>query len=114
MKLFISRGQDEKKGFFGGSKGMSFKLSCRIELNSEESNLVEKYKQGDAIVYSYENTNHQTISWKLREMQEGKIISCDSVAGVIETEEEMKKVCGAIKNLLLIMASFGGEEVFEY
>ena len=45
MKLYIRRNQEEKKGLFGGHKGMTFLLSCRVELSSEESSLIEKYKQ---------------------------------------------------------------------
>lgn len=44
MKLYIRRDQEEQKGFFGGSKGMSFSLNCRLELDGTEKQLVEKYK----------------------------------------------------------------------
>ncbi len=36
MKLYIERDQAEQKGFFGGSKGFSFSLTCRLELDEAE------------------------------------------------------------------------------
>jgi hypothetical protein len=45
MKAHIKREQDEKKGLFGGSIGISFSLSCHLELTDAEKALVDKYRQ---------------------------------------------------------------------
>lgn len=48
MKLFITR--DQAKGLLGGTK---FELTARVELGSEESGLVSKYKADKAALELY-------------------------------------------------------------
>lgn len=114
MKLHVARNQAEQKGIFGGSKGIYFSLNCRIELNDAEKALIEKYKQWDIRVYSYENEKGLPCVWLLREISgAGETISCKGVAELLHAEEEVKNACNNIKVLLTVMASFGGEEVIE-
>lgn len=113
MKLHIRRGQDERRGFFGGSKGMSFALSARIELSAEERALVEKYKQWDVWVYLDKETERAT-PWTLKDMQESRTITRNGVEELLKAEGQLKNACGNLKALLSVMASFDGEEVVEF
>ena len=114
MKLIIKREQEEKKGIFGGSKGISFLLSCRVELDSEERALVEKYKQWDIPVYTYETVKGTPATWTLRGIAEGRSVSCDGVGTLLDGEENIKAACNNLKIIIEVMESFGGEEVIEF
>ena len=114
MKLYIKRDQEEKKGLFGGSKGFSFLLSCRIDLTPEENELVERYKQWDMPVHSYETVNGGVMTWTLNSLKTGKTVSCEGVATLLEDEERIKNACQNVRVILDVMASFGGEELVEF
>lgn len=113
MKLFIKRDQAEQKGFFGGSKGFSFSLNCRLELDGEERSLVEKYKQWDMPVHAYDLERGGQTVWSLRDITQGKTVTCAGVPALLQSEDEIKNSCGNVKILLEVMESFGGEEVLE-
>ena len=113
MKLHIKRDQAEQKGFFGGSKGFSFSLDCRLELDEIEKSLIEKYKQWDMTVHAYGLANGGNATWSLRAISEGRTVSCDGVPTLLQSEEEVKNACNNVKTLLQVMESFGGEEVIE-
>ncbi len=114
MKLYIARNQEEEIGFFGGSKGFNFLLTCRVELNEEEKLLIEKYKQWDIPVYSYQTVNDAIETWSLNEITQGRSVSCAGVVVLIESEELIKEACNNLKVLLGVMATFGGEEIIEF
>ena len=44
MKLIVKRDQADRKGVFGGHKGMNFLLAFRVELTSAEQELVTQYR----------------------------------------------------------------------
>lgn len=113
MKLCVKREQEEKKGFFGGSKGVSFLLSCRVELDGEEKGLIEKYKQWDLPVYEYESVKGMPVSWSVRQITSGASVSCDGVGALLAGEEQIKEACNNLKVMLRVMSSFGGEDVYE-
>ena len=113
MQLHIKRDQAEQKGFFGGSKGFNFSLNCRLELNENEKSLVEKYKQWDMVVHGYEMEKGGTATWSLRDLSAGKIVTCNGVGALLQSEEEIKGACSNTKIMLEVMESFGGEEVIE-
>lgn len=114
MKLAIKRDQEDVKGFFGGSKGISFSLGCRVELTPEETALVEKYKQWDLTVHTYALANGGTARWSLRELTSGKSVTCEGVGALLESEGEVKQACANVKVMLDVMNSFGGQEVVEF
>lgn len=115
MKVYIKKGQDEKKGLFGGHKGMKFSLSCRIELTSSESALIEKYRVWEYSVLSFKDKRGNNIVWNIKDLAKvGNSIVCDGVQELLQQENEIKVACKSLKTLLDVMASFGGEEVIEY
>lgn len=114
MKLYINRNQEDVKGLFGGSKGVRFSLNCRLELDQDEKNLVEKYKQWDLTVHSFPTTNSTTARWSLADMTKGCTVTCEGVGALFDSEDEVRKACANTKVLLNVMNSFGGQEVVEF
>jgi hypothetical protein len=113
MKLTIQRNQAAKTGFFGGHKGMRFSLVCRVALNPEEHQLIERYKAGEQVLAILERKDRPEII-TIGSLVAGYSEEHDSVVNLLKNEEEIKNVCSNFKSLLLVMKSFGGEEVIEF
>lgn len=62
------RDQAAKTGLFGGHKGMNFTLSCRVKLEPEEKELINRYKVEDYAL-TYRDVNGTSVPsetiWKL-------------------------------------------------
>src|SRR5262249_2071899 len=115
MKLIIKRDQKAQTNILGGHKGMTFLLTTRVELTPEEQELVKRYK-----VENYPLTTST--------MPDGRVIPRDTIANLLrgtsqelkdiiilrKNEEEIKNACSNFRDLLDIMATFGGEEVVEF
>lgn len=113
MKLRIRRDQAPKTGVFGGHKGMRFSLSCRVEINQEEQALIEKYKVHDHVLTWRETDRGKLPGVTVRSLVSGYNVELDDVATLLNNEEVIKEACKDFKNLLLVMRTFGGEEVVE-
>ncbi|MFH1059192.1 MAG: hypothetical protein V1797_11025 [Pseudomonadota bacterium] len=115
MKLIIKRGQRDKKGLLGGHKGVSFALECRVELTDIEKDLVNRYKAMDYVLTYREDREGKKIpGLRVSNMLAGVQQEIDDVATLLGNEDVIKGACQEFKNLLSIMASFGGEEVIEF
>ena len=116
MKLIIKRNQADVKGLFGGHKGVQFSLYAKANITSEEQVLVDRYKVGDYILASYEAPlGKEIFEFKLsvNNLFGGRTTTLDSISTLLSLEDEIKKGCQNLKNLLLVMSTFGGEEVLE-
>ncbi|HOZ01851.1 MAG TPA: hypothetical protein PLG20_08535 [Candidatus Syntrophosphaera sp.] len=113
MKLRISRDQAAKTGIFGGHKGMRFSLSCRVEISPDEQALIEKYKVYDHALTWRETSSGRIPGLTVQSLVNGYDVELDDVATLLNNEEIIKEACKDFKNLLIVMASFGGEEVIE-
>ena len=113
MKLTIRRDQSAKKGLFGGHKGMNFSLFCRVEISQEERELIDKYKVQDHVLTWREYEGRQIPGLTVQDLVQGKTTEIGDVATLLNNEEVIKDACQNFKNLLIVMASFGGEEVIE-
>ena len=113
MKLRISRDQAAKTGIFGGHKGMRFSLSCRVEISPDEQALIEKYKVYDHALTWRETSSGRIPGLTVQNLVNGYDVELDDVATLLNNEEIIKEACKDFKNLLIVMASFGGEEVIE-
>lgn len=113
MKLTIRRDQSAKKGLFGGHKGMNFSLFCRVEISQEERELINKYKVQDHVLTWREYEGRQIPGLTVQDLVQGKTTEIGDVATLLNNEEVIKDTCQNFKNLLIVMASFGGEEVIE-
>ena len=113
MKLTIRRDQSAKKGLFGGHKGMNFSLFCRVEISQEEQELINKYKVQEHVLTWREYQGSQVPGLTVQDLVQGKTTEIGDVATLLNNEEVIKSACQDFKTLLMVMASFGGEEVIE-
>ncbi len=116
MKLTIRRNQADVKGMFGGHKGVSFSLFGKCAVSDAERALIDKYKVGDYILASYAvPTRGEPIEFKItvNSLISGTTHNAGDIDTLLKLEEEMKTGCNNLKNLLMIMSSFGGEQTFE-
>ena len=104
MKLIIKRDQD--KAFLGG---MNFILEARVQLTSEESDLIKKYKAHKEVLYSRDRG-----AYTINNLVDGVREKCKDITILLNNEEVYKEACKHLKTLLEVMRSFGGEEVFEF
>lgn len=111
MKLKIRRGQADVKGLFGGHKGVSFSLFAQAELSPDEKALIAKYKVGEYTLAEYK-IKDLDLSITVDGLTNGRTVSL-GVGSLLEFEETLKASCVSLKNLLRVMATFGGEEVIE-
>jgi hypothetical protein len=44
----------------------------------------------------------------------GQMFKCNDIAEILEYEKNAKESCESFHNYLVVMQSFGGEEVIEY
>ncbi len=115
MKLIIKRDQQAQKGIFGGYKGMTFLLSYRVELTPEEKALVEKYKVEDyTLTYTTSRDGIQLPKDTVRSLMQGVTEEVKDITILLNNEEIIKGACKDFKTLIEVMATFGGEEEFEF
>lgn len=117
MKLIIKRNQADVKGFFGGHKGVNFSLNGRCEISADEKSLIEKYKLGDYTLASYQKQGKGgdviNLNITVNGILSGTSAETGDVKTLLELEESMRVGCANMKELLGVMASFGGEKVIE-
>jgi len=116
MKLIIRRNQADVKGLFGGHKGVRFTLYAQVQISDEEKALINHYKVGDYIVAEYELTSGKDIfrfDWSVNDLIRGKQVETGDIGALLKLEESVKRGCIALKNLLEVMRTFGGEEVID-
>jgi len=114
MKLIINRNQSAKTGLFGGHKGMSFVLTCRVELTPQETALIAKYKaESHPLTFRTVNGN-QVPQNTVSTLMQGVTQELSDITILLENEQVIKNACAGFKQLLTVMATFGGEEVFEF
>ncbi|HED38295.1 MAG TPA: hypothetical protein ENI76_08650 [Ignavibacteria bacterium] len=113
MKLTIKRDQAAKTGFFGGHKGMRFSLYARVKISADEQELIDKYKVNEHVLTYRDTENGQIPGLRIQDLVQGHTTEIDDVGTLLNNEDVIKSACQDFKNLLLVMASFGGEEVIE-
>lgn len=114
MKLIIRRDQAAKKGLFGGHKGMTFSLYCKVLLTEDEHALINKYIVDDYVLTWRDGDNGQYPGVTVRGLVNGHMYDgISDVSILLNNESVIKNACRSFKNLLLVMASFGGEEIID-
>lgn len=128
MRLILKRNQAEKKGLLGGSKGIHFSLSFRVEMTPEETELLDRYSATHeqiatmGFVAEAEALGHLKVIDGVKtggiltvsDLMKGRIFQTKSVGTLLDAENEIKEGCAALKIFLEVMQSFGGEEVIKY
>ena len=111
MKLIMKRDQRDEKGVFGGDKGVTYILTCRVELDPGEQELVSKYKAYDqALIHKgSEKISELTIANLINGITE----EFSDMGTMLTNEEAIKRACQNFKSRLSTMASFE-EQVIEY
>jgi hypothetical protein len=99
--------------------GISFELSAKVELTSEESELIKKYKVERESLLKKEVRIPLTgksivLSLTVGDLVSGQSFKCNDIAEIIETENNIKESCGVFKNYLEVMRHFGGQEVIQF
>lgn len=117
MRLIIKRDQADVKGFFGGHKGVNFSLHGRCDITNEERELIAKYKVGDYTLadYKIKPKGAEPIDFRISVdgIIGGQSVTTGDINTLLELEQAMKTGCSNLKSLLSVMASFGGQQVFE-
>jgi hypothetical protein len=113
MKLIIRRDQAAKKGLLGGHKGMRFSLHCKVQISPNEQELIDKYKVSDHVLTWRGTDKGQVPGLTVKDLVYGHTTEVDDVGTLLNNEAVIKDACKDFKDLLMVMASFGGEEVIE-
>lgn len=121
MKLAITRKQTEQTDRRGRSEGVLYGFSCRLSLDPHETELIEKYDQaGYPIkmlmmddVRDYRPSDKDRILTVAR-LSEGWSVESRFVTDLQRTEASIKEGCADFTNLLVVMASYGGDEEVEF
>ncbi len=114
MKLAIKRSQQDIKGMLGGHKGVSFTLSYRLVLSSEEQELVQRYKLEDYPVTWHTIQGTQMPNDTIGNMVAGRTQTLSDVTTLVRNENVVKDACDSLPVLFEVVGTFGGEEVIEY
>ena len=105
------------KGFFGGHKGVRFSLSGQCDVSQQEKALIERYKIGEYVLASYQKQlkglEPIDFSITVNGIIGGKSVETDDIKTLLELEEAMKTGCTNMKQLLGVMATFGGQQEFD-
>lgn len=102
MELIIKRSQD--KGFLGG---MKFVLEAKVILDEEEKNLIKKYKANKEVLFSSSNRDY-TIDDLIYGIKD----KVKDISILRKNETIYINACEYLKQLLLVMKSFGGYSKF--
>ncbi|MBV5338782.1 MAG: hypothetical protein J0665_04375 [Deltaproteobacteria bacterium] len=99
--------------------GISFELSAKVELTSEESELIKKFKVEKESLLKKEIRIPLTgksivLSLTIGDLVSGQSFKCNDIAEIIETENNIKESCSVFKNYLEVMRHFGGQEVIQF
>lgn len=114
MRLIISRRQQDVKGMLGGHKGVSFTLAYRLELTSEETELVSRYKLSDYPVTWRAGQSGQLPDDTIANMIAGRSQTISDVTTLLKNESVVKNACDSLPPLFEVVRTFGGDEVVDY
>ena len=120
MKLVLQK--DQKKGLTGK---VAFSIRAKAELTDEETSNIAKYKVGKTILYTNLSDRGKGVlgmisraalglEITINDLVKGKMIECKDIYEMLALEDQMKEACKNFKQILNIMATFGGEEVLEF
>jgi hypothetical protein len=115
MKLTIKRDQSDVKGFFGGHKGVSFKIFGQCHISADEKALIERYKVGDYTLaeHTFPGKDSETTFITVNSLVQGTTHQARAISHLLQLEEKLKEGCSNLKAMLTVMSTFGGEEEFE-
>lgn len=122
MNLILRR--DQRASLLGK---VIFQLDVRAEISSEEKASIQRYRLGDAVLYSKSELadrgsgllglasrlafNAMNISVSVSELINGKRVECKDIVEMLAVEEQIKEAALTFKQVLNAAVHFGGEEI---
>ena len=122
MNLILRR--DQRASLLGK---VIFQLDVRAEISSEEMASIQRYRLGDAVLYSKSELvdrgsgllglasrlafNAMNISVSVSELVNGKRVECKDIVEMLAVEEQIKEAALTFKQVLNAAVHFGGEEI---
>ena len=122
MNLILLR--DQRASLLGK---VIFQLDVRAEITQEEMASIQRYRLGDAVLYSKSELvdrgsgllglasrlafNAMNISVSVSELINGKRVECKDIVEMLAVEEQIKEAAWTFKQVLNAAVHFGGEEV---
>jgi hypothetical protein len=122
MNLILRR--DQRASLLGK---VTFQLDVRAEISREEMASIQRYRLGDAVLYSKSELvdrgsgllglasrlafNAMNISVSVSELVSGKRVECKDIVEMLAVEEQIKEAALTFKQVLNAAVHFGGEEV---
>jgi hypothetical protein len=121
MRLTVSRSQELHTDRKGRSEGAIFHLSCRLELRPDERELVEKYRQSGYSVTSLQMDDIRDLQTKnagernltVVRLSEGWTVQSRFAGDLLRAEKAITAGCGELKDVLEMLATYGGEDTVE-
>jgi len=112
MRLRIRKDQKDMKGLLGGHRGVMFTLTARAEISADEQSLIDRYKVGYYTLATYTKRGEE-FRVSVEGLLRGISTEAEDIGSLLDLESTIKSGCENLKSLLLVMATFGGEEVHE-
>lgn len=122
MNLILRR--DQRASLLGK---VIFQLDVRAEITQEEMASIQRYRLGDAVLYSKSELvdrgsgllglasrlafNAMNISVSVSELVSGKRVECKDIVEMLAVEEQIKEAALTFKQVLNAAVHFGGEEI---
>lgn len=114
MRLTISRSQEDVKGVFGGHKGVSFTLRYQLQLTTEETELVSRYKLSGYPLTFLTQQGTRIPDDTIGNMVVGRSQTVQDVTTLLRNERIVKDACDELPTLFEVCRSFGGSETIDY
>ena len=112
MKLTISRSQLKTQPGV-----VTFKLGAQVEFTEDELELIFKYRaQAEAVLADELDMTYTSVELEsdIDALLNGSVFNSTSYEEIKDAEEALIRACEALKQRLLDMQSFGGEDTYEF
>ena len=122
MKLTIARNQTQLTDREGNSEGAVFEFSCRLQLDSDDQELVDRYRQmrapitfvGRDDIRDFKPRNDDDRIITVTSLVEGWSVSSRFSTDLRRVEATIIESCAQFNELLLSMESYGGQEEIQF
>ena len=98
----------------GGHKGITFVLQTKVELTEGEQELVRRYKVESYPLTWVTSQGNRVPKDTVASLMAGTVEEVKDITVPLNNEAVIKNACQEFKTLLDVMATFGGQESFEY
>lgn len=118
MKLLLQRQQEIKTNRRGQSEGGLFTLTCHLDLDEHERQLVDTYAEGNYPVAflstddvrDFHSSRPEDHVIRLPQLASGWSISTKFVGDALRAEQVIREGCESFKTTLITLEGYGGQE----